>query len=230
MTTIPPLLARGQYDLRLRILDLCHSLRHYAHEAEIALVQWERMAPFSHCIDIRIGDQGLVVPVVRGWPLATLGPAALSTEIERIATRMVSMGDFLTRNRQEWGGDHAIAALVLHAEAHGIPEGALMDDGTALVDCRLDADGNHVFWLDPFERRLVAPFRLDVTGERIETLMGDLPVICSVDEDQGPGGLPSICMLPAADDKDGILVNAVLPDPVERLRLLARLAATRNGR
>lgn len=221
-----PIRIRGNRDAGILLDDVSHGLRNHGQEAEVSLVQWDRTAPFRHCIHIRFDSRAIVLPVVRGWPLLDLGPTALSRQLDALRSGMCDFSGFLRTGRQAWGERHATAAMVLHADRVALPENALAEDGGGIIEFRLDQDGEHRIWCSPWKG---TAFPLAVEGAELEGIMGDLPIMCEAEDGEGPDGESCLNILPLAEDGGGVLVSIAMPEPVARMRMIAEMRRERDA-
>lgn len=221
-----PIRVRGNRDAAIMLDDVSHGLRNHGHEAEISLIQWERTSPFAHCLHVRIGSRAIVLPVVRGWPLLDLGATALSMQLDALRSEMCDFSGFLRNGRQAWGERHATAAMMLHAERVPLPEDTLTEDGTGLVEFRLDRNGEHRPWCSPWKGKA---FPLVVEGAELDEVMGPLPIMCEAEDGDGPDGESCLNIVPLAEDGGGVLVGMTMPDPVTRMRMISDMGKGRKN-
>ena len=220
MVTACPIRLRGNRDAAILLDDLSHGLKNYGSDAEISLIQWERTAPFAHCLHIRFSSRAIVLPIVRSWPLLDLGPSALARHLDTLRADMCDFSGFLRAGRQSWGERHATAAMMLHAERAPLPIDTLTGDGRGLVEFRLDQNGRHRLWCSPWKG---TPFPLSIEDHELDAIMGELPIMLEAEDGEGPDGAPCLNLLPLSEDGGGVLVGMTMPDPLTRMRMIAEL-------
>jgi hypothetical protein len=209
----------GTTEHRGTITQIAERLRHDPDRVVVRHMKWHRMRPFGWCIHLRDDAMAVTIPMMRSERKVLADPDMIAVKLRDVMEGMVDLKDHMAGARQAWGTRHANAALVLHTNDHPLRDGAVMDDGSALVECLLDAEGVHSYQLQPWDGGTRMP--LDVAKGRVENALGLLPIMCSANMHQGPEGGPSLCLLPAASLQEGVLVRTRLPDPLERMRMIA---------